>query len=276
VAGNSKTPGRSVISKVSAILLALAEGRRCSITEIAARTDLPLSTVHRLATELAAWRVLEREDDGRFRAGSPLRVLGGAGGCAGADAVPAARDSAAPVIEDLFRATGVPVRIGFLDGTEVAYIQKTSAVLPVSEISPAARLPAHASALGKALLAFAPPQLTEAVLARRLPRFTPRTVIDPERLRWTFRRIRAARIAFCDRELNPRACAVAMPVFGALGNAVAAVELEVRDLAQEVPLVRGALTVAAGALSRELGHGAATPDLRMVEEVPRATGSAPA
>jgi IclR-like helix-turn-helix domain-containing protein len=50
----------------------VAVGGRRTLTEIAARSDLPLSTVHRLATELAAWRVLAHDDEGRYRAGPPL------------------------------------------------------------------------------------------------------------------------------------------------------------------------------------------------------------
>ena len=56
-------------------------------------------------------------------------------------------------MEDLFRATGASVRVGYLDGMRVAYLEKTSAHVPVSDVR-SARLPVHATALGKALLAF--------------------------------------------------------------------------------------------------------------------------
>jgi len=58
VAGNSKDRGRSVISKISAILLTAAEGSGYTLTEIATRSELPLSTVHRLVGELAAWGLM--------------------------------------------------------------------------------------------------------------------------------------------------------------------------------------------------------------------------
>ena len=133
MAGNSRTPRRSVISKASAIMLTL--------TEVAGRLGVPLSTVHRLATELAAWRVLERTEDGRYRAGRPvLRAMSGACPCT-CDAT-SLRERAAPIVEDLFRATGRHV--------------------PVTALSPAARLPAYATALGKALLAFSSSQSTRA------------------------------------------------------------------------------------------------------------------
>lgn len=257
MAGNSKDPGRSVISKISAILLAISEGSGYTLTEIATRSDLPLSTVHRLATELAAWRVLERDEDGRYRAGPPLRTIGGGCGCSWSAAGgngPGIWDRAAAAMEDLFRATGAQVRVGLLDGTVVAYVEKASGHLPVSRISSAARLPAHATALGKALLAFSPRRTVDAVLSRGLTRYTPYTVTRPERLQWAFRTIRATRIALCERELDRESCAVAAPVFGAGGDVLAAIELRVRDLAQDVPALKAPLAVAAGGLSRELAQ----------------------
>jgi DNA-binding IclR family transcriptional regulator len=255
MAGNSKDPGRSVISKISAILLAISDGSGRTLTEIATRADLPLSTVHRLASELAAWQVLERDEDGRYTAGPPLRTIGGGCACpseATAALGPSLRDRAAPMIEELFRATGAQVRVGFLDGPAVAYVEKVSGHLPVSRPSPAARLPAHATAIGKVLLAFSRPYTVDSVLARGLRQYTAHTVTEPERLRWGFRTIRATRIAVCDRELDGHSCAVAAPAFGGGGDIVAAIELRVRDLAQDVPSVKAPLSVAAGWLSREL------------------------
>jgi DNA-binding IclR family transcriptional regulator len=276
VAGGSRDPGRSVISKISAILLAISEGGGPTLTEIAARSDLPLSTVHRLVTELTAWRVLERDEEGRYRAGSPLRTFGG--GCAcqepddpAADTAVRVRERAVPVIEDLFRATGSPVRVGFLEGPAVAYVEKVAGHLPVSSPSPAARLPVHATALGKVLLAFSSPRVVDALLAQDLARYTTATVTRPERLRWSFRTIRATRIAVCDRELDQDWCAVAAPAFGAGGDVVVAVELRVRDLARDVPTLRAALVMSAGWLSRELAQCVRSTAVRRDMDTPRSS-----
>jgi DNA-binding IclR family transcriptional regulator len=251
MAGNSRTPGRSVINKVSAILRTIAEDRQSTLTEIAVRSDLPLSTTHRLVGELAAWGVLERTEDGCFQAGPPLRTISGACPGASEDALAGLRERAAPVMEDLFRATGAWVRVGYLDGMGVAYLEKTAAHLPVSDVCPA-RLPAHATALGKALLAFTPPRSVAPILDGKLRQYTPRTVTRPERLRLDLRTVRATRLAVCDGELEPCWSAVAMPVFDPSGNLFAAVELRVRHLDRDVPALRSSLAVAAGALSREL------------------------
>src|SRR5947209_18072903 len=76
MAGNSADSGRSVTSKVIAILLTFTTGKVYSLTEVARLTCLPISTAHRLATELAAWGMLERTDDGQYRAGVQLKVIG--------------------------------------------------------------------------------------------------------------------------------------------------------------------------------------------------------
>ena len=224
MAGNSRTPGRRVISKASAIMLTL--------TEVAGRLVLPLSTVHRLATGLAAWRVLERTEDGRYRAGRPLRAMSGACPCT-CDAT-SLRERAAPIVEDLFRVTGRH--------------------LPVTALSPAARLPAHATGLGKALLAFSSPQSAAAVHSGPLRRYTPQTITSAERLRWSLRTIRATRLAVCDRELDPGASAVAMPVVGLRGQVAAAVEVTVLGISRNVLGVKPALAMAAGAPTREIEH----------------------
>jgi DNA-binding IclR family transcriptional regulator len=56
VAGNSADPGRSVTSKVVAILLSFSDGECQSLTEIARLAGLPVSTAYRLVNELSTRR----------------------------------------------------------------------------------------------------------------------------------------------------------------------------------------------------------------------------
>jgi DNA-binding IclR family transcriptional regulator len=251
-----------VISKIGAILQAVSDGSGGSLTEIAARAGLPLSTVHRLVTELAAWRVLERDDGGRYRAGPSLQA---ACACSGVLGCVSLRDRAVPVMEELHRVTGAPVRMGIMDGLAVSYVEKSAAYRPVSWFSPAARLPAHATALGKALLAFSPSAVVDAVVAAGLTRFTPATITRPERLRWVLRTVRSTHIALCDGELDRARRAVALPALGAGGSIVAALELGVRDLGHHVPAVRAPLCLAASWLSQELARpGDAAGEVPMI------------
>jgi phosphate/sulfate permease len=80
VAGNSTEAGRSVTSKITAILVTFTQGREHSLTELARLAELPVSTTHRLVSELTAQRLLDRTGDGMYRVGGPLRMIGQAVG----------------------------------------------------------------------------------------------------------------------------------------------------------------------------------------------------
>ena len=75
MAGNSTDAGRSVTSKVTAILMVFADDGVHTLTEIAGSAHLPTSTAHRLASELVAWRLLERTEERSYRIGLPLRII---------------------------------------------------------------------------------------------------------------------------------------------------------------------------------------------------------
>src|SRR4051794_41961859 len=76
MAGNSMEAGRSVTHKITSILMTFTEGSEHTLTEISQLAGLPISTAHRLTSELASWRLLGRTVEGRHRAGAPLRRLG--------------------------------------------------------------------------------------------------------------------------------------------------------------------------------------------------------
>src|SRR6476469_4018483 len=81
LAGNSTESGRSVTSKITSILLAFTQGSEHSLTEIACLAGLPVSTAHRLISELTTRRLLERTDDGLYRVGLPLRMISAGESC---------------------------------------------------------------------------------------------------------------------------------------------------------------------------------------------------
>jgi len=247
VAGNSTETGRSVTSKVIAILMTFTDGSMHSLTEIARLAGLPISTAHRLATELTARGVLDRTEDGNYRIGLPLRMIG-----TRASHPPNIQERAPRVMEDLSTATRTVARLGIFDDLEVAYIEKAPGHRPVTMFSAAATVPAHATALGKALLAFTSPRVVDLVIAQGLRAFTPYTLTTPDRFRRALAVTRLTRIAVSRWELDLGVSTVAAPVFGAGGHVVAALELRVRDLRCDLQVVQPALMVAARSLSREL------------------------
>jgi DNA-binding IclR family transcriptional regulator len=246
VAGNSADAGRSVTSKVVAILLTFTDGSLHSLSEIARLAGLPTSTVHRLVTELAAWGLLERTDEGQYRVGVALRAVGSQ-----MLHEPSLQEHGRRVMEDLSAATRCAVRMGVLEDGAVSFIEKRAWQEPVSSAKPRP-LPAHASAMGKALLAFSPPGVVEGVIARGLYPCTPYTLTTADRLRKALSVVRTARIAVSRWELRAGESSVAVPVFCGGGNVVAALELSVRDLRNDLRVVQAVLLVAGRSLSREL------------------------
>ena len=171
LAGISTESGRSVTSKLTSIVLTFTEGSEHSLTEIARLAGLPISTAHRLTSELAAWRLLERTEDGHYRAGLPLRMIGTVDPCP-----PSIAERAPCVLEDLSAATKSRVRLGVLQELEVAYIEKQPGPRPATGFTPAATLPAHPTALGRALLAFSSARAVEMTIMRGLRPYTAQTI----------------------------------------------------------------------------------------------------
>jgi DNA-binding IclR family transcriptional regulator len=248
MAGNSTESGRSVTSKITSILMTFTEGSEHSLTEIARRAGLPISTAHRLTAELTSWRLLERTADGLYRAGLPLRMIS-----SGPARCPTIQERAPCILEDLAAATGSRARLGVLHELDVAYIEKQPGHHPVTGFNPAATLPAHPTAVGRALLAFSAPGIVEMTIMRGLRPYTAQTVTSPDRFRRALAITRLTRVAVTRYELEAHACTVAMPVFGPGGDAIAAIELTLRDLASATlqPALT-AVTIATRSLAREL------------------------
>jgi DNA-binding IclR family transcriptional regulator len=255
VAGNSTDAGRSVTSKVTAILMVFADDGVHTLTEIAAHGDLPTSTAHRLASELVAWRLLERTEERHYRIGLPLRIIASEYSASEVCSTTQTVMRALPVLHELSRATRSEVRLGILRGSDVLTLQPRTNRFSErvhAEGLLHAVVPAHAAASGKALLAFSPPGVIDHVIAAGLPAFTPHTLTSPDVLRRKLSVIRLTQIATSRNELECGRTAIAMPIFYGGGRVAAAIELAIRDLGTELKPAAGALSVACRSLSRQL------------------------
>jgi IclR family transcriptional regulator, KDG regulon repressor len=85
------------------------------------------------------------------------------------------------------------------------------------------RLPAYASAQGRVTLAFAPLDIQQRVLARKLVPLTPRTMVDPAQLRERLARVRAQLYDISMDETELGISAVAAPVLNFDNELVGAV-----------------------------------------------------
>jgi len=249
MSGGSREPGRTVTSKVLAILGAFdAAHPQLSLSEVAERSGVPLSTTHRLVGELETWQALSRTSDGRLRIGLRLWELGQL-------APGRLHDVAHPWLQELFGGTGENVHLAVRDGLEVLYVDKVHGRRAVPIVSrTGVRLPMHPTGVGKALLAYEPDWFVQAYLARRLERPTAHTIIEPGRLARELVTVRAQGYALTFEEMTLGSCSAAAPVL-VEGRAIAALGIvlssrRARELPRLVEPLRNAATGIAHAWSR--------------------------
>ena len=153
------------------------EARELTLSALARRSGLALSTAHRVVAELMAWGALERGDDGLYRIGLRLYEVG-----ALAPRGVELRDAAMPFMEDLYEITHEVVQLAVREGTELVFTERLAGRLSVGvHTRVGLRFPLTASGAGLVLLAFAPADVQEAVLAGPFQQFTAKTLTDPVR-----------------------------------------------------------------------------------------------
>lgn len=247
MAGNSSVPGASVTSRALAVVGAFDEGhRRLSLTALAERAELPLPTAHRLVGELVEWGALARTSSGDYVIGRRLWDVGLL-----APFQAGLVEIASPYLHDLYGATLATVHLAVRDGAEVLYLDRlrSSASVPiVSTIG--SRLPMHATGVGKVLLAHAPADVQQQVLAS-LARVTPYTVTQPGRLRRQLALVLRDDYATTIEEMSLGGCSVAVPI-RRREQVVAALGIVVPSLKRDRPKLVAALTVASSGIGRAL------------------------
>ncbi|HHY92696.1 MAG TPA: IclR family transcriptional regulator, partial [Firmicutes bacterium] len=127
------------------------------------------------------------------------------------------------------------------------------------------KLPLHATAAGKVLLAHLPPAEQEEIFRRGLAAYTPHTITDPAALREHLIRVAELGYAVDNEELEPGLRCVAAPIRNARGHVVASLSLSglTATLTPErLPALVSAAQEAALAISRRLGYSQALRLLR--------------
>jgi IclR family transcriptional regulator, acetate operon repressor len=197
-----------------------AQKSQMSIRELSRRSGVPRSTTHRLVGELVEWGALE-QGPGGVRLGVKLFELGTL-----APSQATLREAASPFLHTLNEVTRLTANLAVREGDGIVYLDKIatrSLKVPHSRMGGRGLL--HATALGKAILAFSPAPELPQLPAGPLASLTPRTVVDEARLREDLRRIRSLKVAYDLEESRLGLFCVAAPVLDAQGTAIAAVSV---------------------------------------------------
>lgn len=127
-------------------------------------------------------------------------------------------------LEELARKTGDSAALCVLDGPDIVYLARTSVrTLVRLEAHVGSRFPAHATSMGRVLLAgLSAERLDRYFHTAKLTSLTDRTVTDPVKLRQAIDDCRRTGYSAVEDELAYGVVAVAVPVFDPQGRVVAA------------------------------------------------------
>ncbi|MFF0543742.1 IclR family transcriptional regulator [Nocardia thailandica] len=214
-------PPVSMIERMTLILDAFdSTTPTLTLLGLAERTGLPRSTVHRILDQMIRLRWLAHTPGG-YRLGMRLLELGGL-----AAEHNELREVVGPLLYELTQRTGLTGHLAVLDGREVLFLDRAGgrSKVPIPT-RVGGRMPAHSTAVGKALLATLEPGIAEASLRGSASPLTPRTINDRAELHRELTRIRNRQgVAVDSEETVPGIGCVAVPIRGR-GAAVAAISL---------------------------------------------------
>jgi DNA-binding IclR family transcriptional regulator len=245
------------VDRAIRVLTALQGTRRMSLSELAARLELAPSTTHGIVRSLVEHgMVVQERGSSRYQLGPAVLRLGNVY----LDTLEL-RSKAIPWAEDLVRRTGLAVRTGVLLIDDVVIIHHEprpdgSRQMPEVGIV----IPAHASALGKAMLAFMPEEEKRLLTSGDLHSMTGATITSAEELRDQLDAIRSSGIALEQDEAVIGESSIASPIFDSYGEAVGAIGVVISssgDVANHA--ANDVVRETARAVSRELGAGTWPP-----------------
>ena len=245
------------VVRAGRILKALgSEQARLGVTELADRLGLAKATVYGLLRTLEAQQFVEQDvETGKYRLGPALLQLGNS-------FLDNHELRARSLLwaESLATRVREAVHVGVLYGPSVLIVHhvfRPDDSVQILEVG--ASIPWHASALGKAMVAYLEPARRRELLEGALPRLTGQTATDPAVLGQELGRVARHGYAVEDQEAIVGEAGIAAPLFDHRGMIVGAIALAgpVEHLLPDGPAANAVAAVkeAARGLSRELGAG---------------------
>jgi IclR family acetate operon transcriptional repressor len=247
-----------VVRSTFKILAELSNAGSLGLNEVTQRTKVSKSTVFRVLTTLTQLGYVVRDSDRNYYVSHALASL--SSDVAGVELL---RAMAVPHMLRLRDEFGETVNLGQLQFDKVTYLEVVPSeyALRLHERA-GATVAAHASALGKAILAFSPPEMVEGLVhGRDLPMYTRNTVTDPEELMQEVRRVKERGYALDRGVTSAMATCIGAPILDAHGMALAAISISGPSSRfnprKDSPVIERLLVVASE-IGKQLRNG--TPD----------------
>ncbi len=242
---DKKSGGIQSLARASAILNAIVRNRGgIGLAQLSKAVGLHSSTTFHLVKTLAQLGYVRQDPVTKlYRVGRMVFDLASTA----FDEVEMA-NVAGPYLDELAMRTGETSHFAIRTGSDIVVLAKSegTGVFRMAERTGITR-PAHATALGKVLLASMTADNLEVFLStQELRALTDRTIVDPAKFRAEIARVRSAGVAYDEGEFHPEIRCVAVPIFNFTGRAVASLglstpvwRLTVGDLEAKASVLRG-------------------------------------
>lgn len=237
-------PG-SAIAKAFSLLEALTRARNAlALHELAEATGMPKASAHRMLLQLEEIGVVKRDLTARrFAVGNTLAEL-----AVNTVGLMTRTGEVRDIMEALVAQIGESCNLGILDGRDVLYLERVECVHSLrTHLRAGSRVPLHATAVGKLILAFAPDDKRDRLIdACPLPKLTPKT-LDREALLAQLPAIREEKLSINREESVLGVIGVGAPIFAPTGDLVAGLAIHApmarfdgESLAATTPILRAA------------------------------------
>jgi IclR family acetate operon transcriptional repressor len=249
----AKVGGRAVKRALSLVNAIAEAGGEAALTDLSARTGLPVSTCHHLLKTLIDCGYAAQVP------GKKLYVLGMrfiqlSHACVNSDLPRRAQ----PFLEAISEATGETVHLAALQGNAIVTVALREARHAIRvDAGGVGKLEApHATSIGKAILAWLPENEIRRVLASGMARFTEYTITALPELLESLRQVRREGFALDEEEYIPGVICIGAPIrdqAGAVIGAISASMPKMRATEELVAMSRAEFLSATRALSVDFG-----------------------
>jgi IclR family pca regulon transcriptional regulator len=229
------------------------------IADIADELGMSRSTTHRYVITLVALGYLEQGTSRKYRLGLRVTDLG-----MSALNSTGLREHAHPYLEELRQRSSYTTSLAVLDATDILYVDRVRSYRRGQgkidlDLHTGSRLPAHATAMGKLLLAYLPnTEQHKLITEMKLTKHAPNTITSKKALREELEEIHTTGLAINDQELAPDLYAIAAPIRNDARDTVAAINLAAHTtmitLEELIDALGPHLTSTADRISARLGY----------------------
>ena len=182
-----------------------------TLTQISQQLAIPKSTISPILQEMVFQNYLYlNNNSGRYFLGISLHAI-----ASSYDITNELSPQVRRIMQRITQETNEMCQLGILEGSEILYLVKEvpTEESPIQIISyTGKKLPAYATALGKALLSSYTREELEALYPEGLTAITPNTITDFDRLWEQLQEIKTTDIAYESEEVTPFLCCYATPI----------------------------------------------------------------